>query len=237
GAFQLVVELLKDEMPEPSGMIFVPAKIDSLVFRAGSGAPQMARAVLQRAGPHSLVAEFTLFDAAGAVVASVRGMRFRSVRVRKNPADRLRFLDYHGIPKPHPLSPVTAPRRLFDQLQKRFTDLAHAASRQETHKRYTSEIEPLLDGLCARFALRSLKSLSAHRQMLTAADLHACLEAHPSTGPLLARLIGMLEEDHAIEHTGEGWRFLPEDDGLPAPEEIWNTLVTDHPDYFPIFHA
>ncbi len=234
--FQLIIQLLKDDYIAQSGTVYVPAKIDGLHFRSGKAVPHMARATLLRCSPHSMTASFTLYGADGEPVAWIREARFNSIRLRKNPADRLRYLDYHGIPRPHPLSSAAAPRRLFEQLQKKFTDIAHGSAGRGALKRYTTEVEPLLDGLCDRFAARALKSLAADGQALRQEDVLACANANPETAPLLARLIGMLEEDKAITAAGNEWHFQA-DEGLPSAEDIWNSLVSDYPDYLPVFHS
>lgn len=234
--FQLIIQLLKDDYIAQAGTVYVPSNIDGLIYRSGRATPCMARATLHKCGPHSLTASFALFDADGELVAVIKEARFSSVRLRKNPADRLRYLDYQAIPKPHPLSPVTAPHQLFEQLQKKFTDLAFFGPRLGALKRYTEEIEPLLDALCSRFAARALRSLAADGNVLTEADVLACTEANPEVAPLLARLIGILEEDKAIAAIRNEWHFLPEMDPA-APEDIWNSLIADYPDYLPVFHG
>jgi NADPH:quinone reductase-like Zn-dependent oxidoreductase/acyl carrier protein len=183
-----------------------------------------------------MTASFSLYNAEGALIAWIKEARFNSVRLRKNPSDRLRYLDYHGIPRPHPLAPSAAPRRLFEQLQRKLADVSQASIGRGALKRYTSEVEPLLDGLCGRFAARALKSLSSDGHVLTQADIQACAEANPEALPLLERLVGMLEEDKAVVAAGNEWHFLPDDD-LPSAEAIWNSLVSDYPDYLPVFHG
>ncbi|MGH8641133.1 MAG: polyketide synthase dehydratase domain-containing protein, partial [Burkholderiales bacterium] len=231
--FQLIIQLLKDKYVAQAGAVYVPAKIDGLLCRYGKAIPHMARATLHRCGPHSLTASFTLFDAAGEPIAHIREARFNSVRLRRNPSDRLRYLDYHGIPKPHALLPVATPRLLFERLHKKFSDLAQAGPGRGTLKRYTAEIEPLLDGLCSRFAAQAL---TAEGRALTQADIQACTEENPEAAPLLARLLGMLQEDRAVTLVGDELHIAA-DESLPAPEEIWNSLVADYPDYLPVFHG
>ena len=234
--FQLIIQLLKDEYVAHTGTVYVPAKIARLHLRAGRARPHMARATLRRCSPQSITASFILYDAGGAVIAWIPEARFNSMALRKNPADRLRYLDYHGIPKPHHLSPATAPRLLFEQLQKLLAGVAHARRGQRGLARYTTEIEPLLDGLCSRFAVRALRALAADGCHLTRSDLRACGDGNPDAAPLLARLIGMLQEDDAIAPEGDGWYLLP-DGALPGPEAIWNSLVMEYPDYLPLLHG
>jgi phthiocerol/phenolphthiocerol synthesis type-I polyketide synthase C len=235
-SFQLIIQLLKGDYLAQTGTVYVPARIDALHYRPGLSRPHAVRATLGHCSPHSITASFTLYDCAGEAIAWIPQARFNSVRLRLAPADRLRYLDYHAVPKPHPLSPACAPRHLFEDIRKALIDAVQRETGRAAFRRYAAEIEPLLDGLCARFAARALQALAADGKLLTEADVQACADANPATAPLLMRLIGFLEEDRAIEFNENAWHFLPSDD-LPSPEDIWNSLIADYPDYFPVFHA
>jgi len=235
-AFQLIIQLLKEDYLTQSGAVYVPAKIVGLHFRTGKGTPHSARATLLKCSPYSITAAFTLYDAAGERLAWIREARFSSIRLRKNPADRLRYIDYHCIPHPHPLESAAAPHRLFEQLHARLTDVAHLAVRSGTLQRYTAEIEPLLDTLCGRFAADALKALAADGQVLRQADVAACANADPETAGLLARLIGIAQEDKAMTSAGQEWHFAADEDH-PSAQDIWNGLIADYPDFLPVLHG
>src|SRR5690606_21790154 len=81
--FQLIIQLLRDDPAMGRGVAFVPAKIGRLALRTDRGAPRLVRARLLRRGPHSLTAEFALFNAEGEQIAAVREARFRSIRLSK----------------------------------------------------------------------------------------------------------------------------------------------------------
>jgi NADPH:quinone reductase-like Zn-dependent oxidoreductase/acyl carrier protein len=232
--FQLIIQLLKDNYVARAGTVYVPASIEGLVLRSGRPTPCIAKATLRRCGPNALTATFALFDAAGEIVAWIREARFNSVQLRRNPAERLRYLECHLVPMPHPSAPVNAPRELFDRLQSQLAKLADSGARRSAFKRYTHEIEPLLDALCTGFALQALRSLAAQGNVLTEAQAHA--ETSSDAAPLLRRLIAILREDKTISADGNDWRFLPDSD-RPAPQDIWNSLVADYPDYLPVLHA
>ena len=230
-AFQMIIQLLKDDYVARAGTIYVPAKIDGLYCRFGAAAPSMARATLHRCSPQSITAGFTLYDAAGEPVAWIREARFNSMRLRRNAADRVRYLDYHGVPRPHALSPAMAPRGLFEVLHRKLTDLARDVADQGMLARYSTEIEPLLDGLCSSFADNALKTLAADGNVFMPEDMRACSGANPEAAPLLARLVDMVNEDKAVgARQGDGA-------AQPAPEDIWNSLVADYPDFLPVFHG
>ena len=100
--FQLIFQLLKEDTNLYQGMVFVPTKIGRIIFRSDSGRPHLVRATLLRRAPHSLTAEFELFDDAGNAVAVIKEARFRKTRLESDRTKHLNLLRYHGIPKPHP---------------------------------------------------------------------------------------------------------------------------------------
>jgi len=232
--FQLIIQMLKNDYVARAGTVYVPSRIDALLYRPGRTPPSLARATLRRSGPHSIAASFALFDADGALVAWIREAQFSSLPLRRNPSDRLRYLESRSVPMPHPSAPAGAPRQLFDHLQRTLGDVTASRPARSALKRYTHEIEPLLDTLCSGFAAQALRSLAGRGDVLT--QVQACAEANPDTVPLLRHIIAMLEEDKLISADGSDWRFLPSLD-RPAPEDIWNCLIADYPDYVRILHA
>ena len=96
--FQLIIQLLREEVGVHEGIAFVPTRMGRISFRQNNAGPAFAQATLLRRGPHSLTAEFTVFDSNGLAMAVVKDARFRSIRLGKKAADHLRFLYYHGIP-------------------------------------------------------------------------------------------------------------------------------------------
>jgi phthiocerol/phenolphthiocerol synthesis type-I polyketide synthase C len=232
-AFQLIIELLHDDVDAPQGVVYVPICIEGLVWRAGAAQPETARATLLRRSPHTLSASFALFDKAGNAVAAIREVRFQRINARKNPLERLRYLDYRWVASPHPLSSSRAPRQMFDRLQQHLSDAMPATAGTG---RYAVEVEPLLDVLCSCFAARALKSLSAESGVLTRASVQAQIETYPQIAPLLAHLIETLCEDRVLLAAGEDWHFSDSND-LPAAEDVWNGLIRDYPDYLPVIHA
>jgi phthiocerol/phenolphthiocerol synthesis type-I polyketide synthase C len=234
--YQLIIQLLRDDYFSKLGTVYVPSSLDGMYFRADRGHPAAAKATLLRCGSHSITASFSLFNAAGETIAHIREARFQSMRLSKNPAERLSYLDCHFVPKPHPLSSAFMPHLLFETLQHKCQNLAQPGRHSVSLIRYASEIEPLLDGLCSRFAARALHSIAMNRGTIDTSEVRVWSEASPETAFLLRYLIDILEEDHLIERTEGGWRFFSAE-GLPVAEDIWNRLVADYPEYVPVFLA
>ncbi len=165
--FQLIFQLLKDELSVHNGLAFVPTKMGRISFRASTAKPGFARATLLRRTPRSLTAEFSIFDTDGIAIAIVKETQFRSIRLSKNATDHLRYLDYHSVPKPHALTAFARPGISFENVQSAITELARRAALKGSHRRYSEEVDPLLDSLCSRFTRQALQLLSSDGEQLS----------------------------------------------------------------------
>ncbi|MDQ2147687.1 type I polyketide synthase [Alcaligenaceae bacterium C4P045] len=236
--FQLIIQLLADEAAADRGMAFVPAKMGRIIVRAGNAVPHTVRARLLRRAPHSLVAEFELFDAKGVHIAAIRDARFRSIRLRKSAAEHLDFLDYAGTLQPHPLraqhgaAPIAA-----STLHEALASAAATAGDLLSGQRYANEVDPLLDSLCARFTIEALRELCSDGAHLSSATVMACRKQGQDAAVLLDRLLARTIEDGMAHATTSGWTILPDGEESPSAEDIWNSLVREYPDYFPAVQA
>jgi acyl transferase domain-containing protein/NADPH:quinone reductase-like Zn-dependent oxidoreductase/acyl carrier protein/enoyl-[acyl-carrier-protein] reductase (NADH) len=231
-AFQLIIELLHNSSETPEGNVYVPIGIEELTWQSGMGQPAMASATLLRRNPNTLCASFTLFNSAGKPIAHIQNARFQKIHTGSNPLERLSYLEYHQVASPHPASSARAPRRLVDQLQRQL-DKAFSEMRL---KRYSAEVEPLLDVLCARFSATTLRDMASDTGLLSGSIVHDITQRNPAFEPLLMHVIEMLCEDHSLREEGSDWRFTGNED-LPGPSVIWNSLLRDYPDYLPAIHA
>jgi phthiocerol/phenolphthiocerol synthesis type-I polyketide synthase C len=250
--FQLIIHLMKEQMGLNAGIAFVPVKVGRVVCRMNPGTPVTVRATLHKHSPHSLTASFALFDGEGSVIAIVNDARFRSVRLRKDLSDHVRFLGYHGIPQPHIAQVQRTPAGLFADVEKRLTAAAAALASQGVYRQYDEEIAPLLDALCGTFAAEGIAALTktVEGEQLSRATLDSLSRGNPETASLLARLTSMLVEDERMmpvqnpsgstvasgSSSLSGYRPLPVAE-LPAARDIWNSLIADHPDRLPLLNA
>src|SRR5690606_6156441 len=203
-----------------------------------AGLPRYARARLLRRGPHSLTAEFFLYNDAGEQIATVREARFRSIRLSKSSAGALDFLAESGVPSPHAHDPLSRQSTLdAAAAADALAGAAASAAQDGTHARYAHEIEPLLDSLCDRFVLRALRVLAPHTEHLYDDVLERCRQASPDTAVLLDQLLARAADAGLIERAPSGWTFQAQDDGAPDVIDIWNSLVREYPDYAHIVHA
>jgi len=235
--FQLIIQVLSDTVGRYEGVTFVPTRMGRIVFRQSLAKPAFARASLLRRAPHSLTAEFTVFDMDGVAVATVKDARFRSISLGKSAREDLRFLDYHAIPKPHTFNPETAPLIPFKSIQSAFVKLARCSTLERARRRYSEEADPLLDILCNQFTKEALQQLSADGRQLLTQEIIECRTANPDIEPYLDQLLFLAEEDQSIIRSHNGWEITPDHNEHVSAQDIWNSLITDYPEFFDIIHS
>ena len=237
-AFQLLFQLLHKAIDADDAIAFIPTRFGRVILRAGQeGPPCFARATLLRRSARSLQAEFALFSAAGRVIAVVKDARFRGVRLNRSGRDRLRFLALHATPRPHARQPAGAPALGFDRVRSALAAVTQRAALKGTHRRYTEEVDPLLDSLCSRFTRRALQQMAAADGTLSAAMILSCQSASPDSAPFLADLLRLANDERSLAAAADGWTIVPDHREESSAEDIWNSLLADYPDYFQIIHS
>ncbi len=216
-AFQLIIEVMRDEIADYQGLTFVPTRVGHLSFRGGLGAPKYARARILTRAPHSICGEFEIFDESRQTIALLEDVRFRSIRLQRNSAEQLRFLEYRAVPRP-----LGASERADFKLPEKALDAALAACFLDpeigrAQNQYAGEVDPLLDALCGSFIVEAL-----------AGELP---ESHsPAASVYRQQLLDLAQSDGLIGATSAG-------ESPQEAQDIWNGLISDYPDQFHITHA
>ncbi|MCB8747851.1 type I polyketide synthase [Rhodoferax sp. U2-2l] len=234
--FQLVFHLLRDHTAQPSGVAYLPTKIGRLSLRTGAGLPVIAKAQLLHLSPHSLSANFTLYDGAGAVAACLQQVRFRRVPMGHKASAPLSLLSYTAVPAAHPQTDIVVPPSLAGSLQSAVLSATTALDSDVASLVYAHEVEPLLAALCASYAVEAFLLLADPCRMLSEQSLARVLGNTPDAPAMLGRMITILEEDHLAERLPSGWQ-LRDTSGLLRSGDIWHALLADHPEHFAAIHA
>ena len=261
-SFQLIIQLLCDKFDLSEGIAFVPTQLKRISLQPGLGAPHHVKAQLLRKLTHSLLAEFTLFDAEGRAIARLEGARFRRVRLQKaaasGVASRHDLKDGAGVNTgviqhihtryiPLPLQPGMHPSTVsYQRMLEAANDAARRSVLDRNYRTYVDELDPLLDTLCNTFAVEALAKLGLSED----ADYNNTLlqklaQQSPETAPLLQHLLQLAIEEGRSTEDIQGIRFFQTDldlQGQPITDKIdalniWNTLLADYPDYFAIVHT
>lgn len=173
------------------GTVFLPVRIGTLRLLAPGAVPAEARVTVRRRTARGISADLVLLDAAGAMVATLEGLRLQAARLRGRSAGETPGWAPRLVPLRAPDAPVTAPRG-WTLPAGRLRALGVAAAEE-------AEPDPgalLVDAACRRIAWDACRGL---------ADAEGRIDgpaAAPLALPLLARLLAALEEDGLF--TAEG---------------------------------
>ena len=167
--FQLIIQLLRDHPAAQdamrNGLTFVPTRIERITFRSAlpgvAARPAIARATMLRFTRQSMVAEFTVCDETGRAMAVLQGVRFRSIRLQKNAADHVRYLEERVIPAPHRAAPVAVAALTFEEVRLAMSETIRRCAVAGIHRRYIDEVDPLLDEVCSQFGISAFGTCCA----------------------------------------------------------------------------
>ena len=237
-SFQLIIQFLRDRVTVNEGTVFVPVRIGDLRLYERHGLPHTACATLRRHSPHSLTADFSLYSAAGSLLATVTEARFRAVRLGVGAASRhLDFLNYRAIPCPHPLARPVAAAIPFEQIRQDIGEIVRRPVVKGAYRRYSEEVDPLLDVLCSRFTLEALQSIAGSSALLTDESLQGIRRAQPDLVAYLDHLLAMSLADGSLVKAKNGYTLALDQRLQTSALDIWNSLFNDYPDYFPLIHG
>lgn len=227
GAFQLVVELLRADRHADQGVAFVPTRFGRIRYQVTKYRPAFARAVLVERYSNSLIAEFDLFAADGSLVATIEEASFRRVCVLPDRRKQIHHLVERLVPSMPVNKSEASSSPSMDGLRASIRRVLDSEETSSCFRRYSEEIEPLLDVLCNRFVREAFNGILNKDGGWTSL----------SRTLLSTYLVRQGVEGGTLVKEGEDWRMgVPE--GLPIPAlTVWNTLISDHPEYAPLINA
>lgn len=209
---------------------YVPVRIGRLIL-VRAGAPiASGRIALRRIGQRSMLADFTLFDADGAEIARMDGVRFQV-------AGRLRGLNLAL----HAFTTQTLPVSETLALP---TLTLEAAAVLATDARFSPGDDAyfFVQAVAQRIAYEAAQSQGRGGASFGAdgaGDMPATispggmLSAAMQTSPYAAAVFGMLERADLASRTGSGWQLARVDDDLPSAAALLQSLLVDRPDLGP----
>ncbi|AIR89973.1 type I polyketide synthase [Pseudomonas cremoricolorata] len=227
GAFQLITELLASKPGRNRGLAFIPVKFGRIAFSVAGGVPERVEVRQSKRTEHSLLVDFTLFDASGAAVLAIKDARFRGVRLQYDRAVQVKRLGHVGIAAPGQVVPLQRSASGSAALVEAMASLQDEPAQQ----RYLNEVEPLLDMLCASFVLDLVEQAGGR---LSAEQLALWAQSH---GDWLSSLLRHAEQDGSLLRSDDGSVSLAALDERPSSEAIWQELFQSYPEYFQIIHS
>ena len=227
--FQMIIQFLKEMLQTQQGVAYVPTRIGRLYVRSGEHKLHLAQAKLLKRSPHSMTADFDLFDSEGQQVASIKEARFRAVKVKKSTTQQVDYLDYYLTSVPREISNEFSFSHVIKEItHHRSTDSINTANR------YAQEVEPLFDALSTeiiREALTQLKQL----QLLSKSAIEEIIANNPASQSLWHYVLRTGLTLDLLTETETGWQINDVDECTPS-QTIWQIMARDYPDYFAITH-
>ena len=220
------MQLLGEQLDQNRDIAFVPTRFERIHINRNGQIPHLAKAIIVRRAPHSIVARFELFDHHGQAIALLDEVRFKAVRLRKKGSNSLDFLDYHLTPVPRQYKADTT---LLKVLGKTFaTELAETQAQQQ---RYNLEVEPLLEHMMVSAIREALASI-AKDSIISHAVINQLNQHSPDHQALRKAIFSNAKQFGIAESHQNYWRLVSETaDEQISSQLIWNTLARDYPDF------
>lgn len=246
-SFQLIIQMLRDLVDMNEGIAYLPTQIGRITVLSASGTPNHVQAKLLRKLPHSLLAEFTLFDANGYEISRIEKARFRRTRLQKVAVQTIDRLQTVYIPQP--LQPGLEESQIkYLHVLEAVNELARRSILDKHYRNYVDELDPLLDMLCNAFAIDILTKLGFTEDhdvnQIILNDLKTSQNNQPELLAHLDHIIQLgledgrlIENDHGIALIKQDLNATDNSDTIINALSIWNTLLADYPDFFKIIHT
>lgn len=218
--FHGLILLFADLLGEGAGKAYIPVRFGEI--RLVKPGASIARSVIRtrRCNERSILADFTLLDAEGEVIATIREGRFQALRSKGGDE-----LAAYAISQVSELAtePTAIPMERRPSVAARLRPLT-----QKVKGPADAALSPghlLLEGWATSLAFRLAHGLSRNTGVVALTDprLPAALR------PWLVNALYALESSGLAEHENDAWR-LGDGSALPAPDEIMRWIASDHPD-------
>ena len=224
-AFQLFIALLGAESSDCPA--YLPVRLGRLQHDTEAGQPILARMCLRSRGPHSLCADFELFDADGCPVTVIESARFQAMPLSARTNTPVGYLIEELTPQPLDRALETGTRTIPDaEMVREF--------QESVAQGYVEEIEPLLDRLVEAFAAEAFDTL-ADDGWLGNHRIAAWRTENATVDARWERVLALLVDAGRIEQGPADWRLIPEDEPVAA-RTIWQLLIREHPEAASLIH-
>ncbi|MGO2769603.1 SDR family NAD(P)-dependent oxidoreductase [Pseudomonas taetrolens] len=230
GAFQLITELLVGQPGTNKGLAFIPVKLGRIAYARAGGVPCLAEVRQLKRTEHSLLVDFTLFDATGAAVLSIKDARFRGVRLQRDRNGDIKHMAHVGLAAPGQVTPVQREAIGSTPLLPHFQTLAD----EPVQLCYLNEVEPLLDVLCASFVQDLIEQAGGQ---LSAEQIDLWSQQEVVSSHYLSTLLRLGLEDGSLSRDANGSVSVVDAAERPSSQAIWQELFQSYPEHFQLIHS
>ena len=225
--FQAVLGWLDANDVHQTGFTFLPVGIGRLTLygKTPTSTASALRARLSRRSPRSVLVDFELLDATGAVLAELSDCRFRAAALA---ADERLPAAWRVATRlqPLPSDPTLAAVPCSADIARAVRDAWTVSPQSQLYRRYLDDIAPLVEqlpiALAQEFFLQKMGDGTA---------LGVLIQAWQHGHPLLRWLLGRLRDEGIVLPAEQGCTFAAQD--LPPWRAIWESVQADCPAALP----
>ena len=236
--FQLIIQRLKDAAQHTPGVIFVPAQVgETTWFAAEDTVPHRVFAKLRARNPHSVTADFALYNREGRLVAKVSQARFTALFMKKTRGQALQYLKYQWVPAPKSIRLNIPPELEFGEWVKNVQKCASTLAEAGAVQQLAYETDPLLDALLARYTAEFLNERCEGNDEAINSLLPLLTAPGAPAAALFGTLLQLAEQNELLTRGEDEWTLNAEALHEVPAADIWLTLLRDCGEAFPLVHA
>lgn len=228
--FQVLVDICRDSILNGERKALIPIQIGRLhLYSNQASHATQVHVQIVRQSPRSVVANFSLTNNSGAVLAELQNCRFRQLQLKNAINNQVSQYHYTAKLQSHsklwPESPASAPATLVDNIQEALKE----SSKNERRAKHYQEYTLLIDIICTAYAQQTVLSLCHGKLTLPLEDLERQIANEQK--PLLTHLLSLLDNNELLS-ISEGTIRISNDEQEDI-ESIWQHIIKSSPDYLP----
>ena len=228
--FQVLVDICRDAILNGERKALIPIQIGRLhLYSSQASHATQIHVQIVRQSPRSVVANFSLTDNSGAVLAELQSCRFRQLQLKNAINNQVSQYHYTAQLQSHsklwPESPKTAPAILLAAIQETLKESSEDDRRAKHYQEYTL----LIDMICTAYAQHAVLSLCDNKLTLPLEDLER--QVANEQKPLLTHLLTLLDDNERLSISAD--TITLSNDEPEDIDSIWQHIVKSSPSYLP----
>nr|CAA6829784.1 MAG: Capsular polysaccharide biosynthesis fatty acid synthase WcbR [uncultured Thiotrichaceae bacterium] len=233
GAFQVLVDLFRDDFLAEHQAALIPVQIGKLNFFTAETQVSYLHVNIKKQSPRSVVADFILLDQQGDVVAELQRCRFRAMQFTRGTQQKAGLYEFVPWLKPLNTAGQVSPVLDLDALAAQVSDRLVGREPELHRDHHYTQVMPLFDLLATRYAWDAFSVLCDNNEAFSLVGLSEQHHIAEVQQPLFCCLLDILDENDLAESEGDQQWSLVDRCDLPEAQAIWLAILGDSPAHVP----